>query len=215
MQPGNPSSPPNAPQEEPISQERKGFRHNWPIWMQQLPILRGPKPVENFQLVDMARLEELLKDADPAALQRIKDDIQYMDHELLRLFKQCDYQASLNQNSYRMFQLGYIVLAALAALIGSLQALSLNTTSGLLPWFGFAEAAVALIAVYMSTLISREPPLPRWMDNRRKAETLRREYFRYLMNLAPYDQVDGPDRRRMLSRRAADINRGVYPDFSQ
>lgn len=214
MQAKNPSSPPAA-QDEPISQQRKGFRHNWPIWMQQLPILVGPKPVDNFQLIDMARLETLLKGADPAVLQRIKDDIQHMDHELLRLFKQCDYQASLNQNSYRLFQLGYILLAALAALIGSLQALSLNSTSGLLPWFGFAEAAVALFAVYLSTLISREPPLPRWMDNRRKAETMRREYFRYLMNLAPYDQVDGADRRRLLARRAADINRGVYPDLSQ
>jgi hypothetical protein len=30
--------------------------------------------------------------------------------------------------------------------------------------------------------------------------------------MSPYDSVDGAERRMMLSARAADINRGVFPD---
>ena len=43
--------------------------------------------------------------------------------------------------------------------------------------------------------------------------TLRREYFRYLMRLEPYDGVeDRFDRETLLAKRAADINRGFFPE---
>jgi hypothetical protein len=177
-----------------------------------MPVWGGPKPDEDFQLIDPQQLNEVIKDFDPATRQRIMDDRNFMENEILRLFREVDYQAKLNQNSYRLYQIGYILLAALATLLGSLQALTLNTQTTWLPWLAFGETLVALFATYLSTLSSREPPMQRWLDNRTKAENMRREYFRYLMNLHPYDRLEGADRRRLLSRRAADIYRGVFPD---
>ncbi|NOG51295.1 MAG: hypothetical protein HND48_19125 [Chloroflexi bacterium] len=49
--------------------------------------------------------------------------------------------------------------------------------------------------------------------DRLKAEHLRREYFRYLMRLEPYDGIeDRFDRETLLAKRAADINRGFFPE---
>jgi hypothetical protein len=190
-------------------------RANWPAWAKELPRMRDPEPTQNFQLIDPKAMSEVLRDADPAAYKQIEDDLKFMEHELTRLFKDADLTAKINQNRYRLFQLGYILLAALAALFGSLQALTLNARNDLLPWLAFAETVVALFATYLATISGREPPLPAWLEARRKAESMRREVFRYLLNLKPYDAVDGPDRRRLLSRRAADINRGVFPDAAE
>jgi hypothetical protein len=71
---------------------------------------------------------------------------------------------------------------------------------------------VALLATFLATISGRESPLPIWLNNRRRAEQLRREYFRYLMNLPPYDSIEGYQRQMAASRRAADINRGVFPE---
>ena len=156
------------------------------------------------------------KNIDAAAIKRIETDMQFLEAELLRLFRDRDYEASMQQNRYRLVQIGYIVLAALATLFGSLQALALNSADNrLLPWMAFAETLVALIVTFLATVSGREPPLPLYLTNRRRAESLRREYFRYLMNLPPYDSVEGPQRRVMLSSRSADINRGVFPDEGQ
>ena len=37
MTTSNPSRP--APEEQPVSQEKKGFRESWPMWMKQMPRL--------------------------------------------------------------------------------------------------------------------------------------------------------------------------------
>lgn len=196
----------------PISPEKQGFRQNWPEWARQLPQFRFPKPDPNFQLIDRDRLAEVLKDSDPAQMQRIEHDLDFMEHECLRLFRERDYEAKMQQNRYRLYQLTYIVLAAIATLIGSLQALVLNTQPRAMPWLAFAETVVALIATFLATISGREPPLPLYLSNRRRAEGLRREYFRFLMDLPPYDCLDGPRRRMALSERSADINRGIFPD---
>jgi hypothetical protein len=217
-----PSTPPTpdadqATADVPITQGNAKSRANWFMWARELPRLGDPQPAtDDFQLIDPAALAEVMKDADPAARQRVQNDIKFMDHELLRLFREVDTQAKQNQNRYRLFQLGYIALAGAATLFGSLQALSLNTHRDWMPWLAFAETVIALVATYLATISGREPPLPRWLDNRRKAESMRREYFRYLLNLPPYDGVaEGPVRRRLLSQRAADINRGIFPEASE
>ncbi len=200
--------PPSA---EPVTQERKDFRKNWPVWAKQLPRWTFPQPNQTFQLIDLEKLETILKDADPQSAQQIRDDMAFLEHELLRFFRDRDYEASKEQNQYRKYQIGYIVLAASATLIGSVQALSLNNAPNLVPFFAFLETVIALLATFLATISGREPPLPLWLANRRRAESLRREYFRYLMNVPPYDGVSGFERRRLLSTRAADINRGVFP----
>lgn len=199
------ASTPGQSSEQPITQERRRGREHWPVWMRQFPYWEIKKP-ENFELIDPEKLERLLAHENPEAVARIKDDIAFMDHELLRLFRERDYEAKFNQNKYRLFQIGYMLLAALATLFGSLLALSMDSARGLVPWFALAETIVALLTTYLATISGRESPLQKWLVNRHKAEILRREYFRYLMNLKPYDGLNSLERRRTLSRRAAQIN---------
>ncbi len=220
-----PNPPPEAvPQAEkekidptPVTQEKRGFRSGWPAWAKQLPRLSFPAPPENFQLIDAAKLEAFFKEQGigTQTAQRIRDDINHMDHELLRLFRERDYEAAYHQNRYRMFQLLYIMLATLATLIGAFLALMLNANPNMVPILGFAETLVALSTTYLATVSGREPPLPLWMENRRKAEFLRREYFRYLMDLEPYTELEGFEREQRLSLRAARINRGYFPETTQ
>lgn len=199
------------PENAPISQEKTGFRKGWPEWIRQLPMRRFPPPKPDFQLIDQQQLDALMESvkADPQAVQRLKDDMQFLDHELLRLFRERDYQAKYEQNRYRTYQITYMLLAALATLVGSLLAVTLRSAPQLAPWFGFAETIIALLATYLATISGREAPLPRWIENRRRAEQLRREYYRYLMDLPPYDTLKGFERRKTLSLRAAQINRGT------
>lgn len=199
--------------DQPISQQKRGWRQGWPDWMRQLPRWNFPPPDEDFQLLDLKALEEVLKDQDPESVQRIREDIAFLDKELLRLFRERDYEASFEQNRYRLYQIMYMILAAIATLIGSILSLALTAAPSTVPFLAFAETIVALLTTYLATISGRESPLPRWLANRRKAEHLRREYFRYLMVLSPYDTVTGYNRERMLSVRAADINRGFYPEI--
>lgn len=198
------------------TQERKNFRKNWPSWIKQLPKNRFNPPNPNFQLIDRDGLLKVLGEhgAEQDAIDRIVEDMDFLDHELLRLFRDRDYGASNQQNRYRKYQIYFSVLAALATIIGAFQALAVNDWPNVMPWLAFGETVVALITTYIATISGREPPLPNWLTNRRHAEYLRREYFRYLMNLTPYDAIEGYERKQLLSIRAANINRGIYPDAS-
>lgn len=206
-----PKSP--APGSEAKTQGEKNFRQNWPDWAKQLPRVKfTAEPDPNFQLIDRAEMRQLLKDADPEAVRRLEEDMEFIDHELMRLFRQRDFEAAREQNRYRLYQLGFMALATVATVIGSFQALALNSITNLVPYLAFAETVVALLTTYLASISGREPPLPLWLQSRRRAEQMRREYFRFLMNIPPYDEVDGYERRVLLSKRAADINRGVASD---
>jgi hypothetical protein len=102
-----------------------------------------------------------------------------------------------------------MVLAASATVIGSFLAVSLNSAPDWVPFLGFLETIIAVMTTFLATVSANEPALPLWLENRRKAEQMRREYFRFLMDLAPYDGLDNYDRRRKLSVRVANINRGL------
>jgi hypothetical protein len=206
-------SPTMPTDSQPNTQGDKSFRRHMPAWIQELPTwrFRPEEPVIDSPLIDRATLDALLVDVDPDVVKRIKDDIQFLDYELLRLFRIRDYEAKKQQNRHRKYQISYLALATGAAALGSFQALAVATNPQLMQIFAFGETLIALFATYMATLGSREPPLNRWLDNRRRAEELRREYFLFLMNLAPYDALMGYERKVMLSKRAAEINRGVFP----
>jgi hypothetical protein len=197
------SVPPPKPPflDQPVTQEKRTGRQNWSVWMQQLPYptIKKPDPDNPFQLVDQTQLAGILASAEPAAVERIQEDIKFLDYELLRLFRDRDYDAKYNQNRYRLYQIGYMLLAALATLFGSLLALSIHSSPELVPVFSLAETVVALFTTYLSSISGRESPLQQWLQNRHKAEALRREYFRYLLNLPPYDGLDSILRRRTLS----------------
>ncbi len=208
---------PPAPTPPPISQEKPNFRKRLPEWIRQLPQRKMPPNDPNFQLIDPEKLLELLTGVEgtpleDAAIARLQEDMKFLEKELLTLFRDLDYNAKLQQNMYRQYQVSYMVLAAVATLLGSLLAVSLKDAPQLVPWFGFGETAVALFTAYLATISGREPPLPKWLASRSRAEHMRREYFRYLMDLAPYDELEGYERRHTLSIRAANINRGFFPE---
>jgi len=200
--------------ERPVTQGGgSNLRRKMAAWIQELPTFNFPSELDpNFQLIDPAKLEAALQSADPAARQRVMEDLVFLEHEILRLFRERDHEAKNQQNRYRLYQLVYIFLAALAGMIGSIQAIALSHSPNALPFWAFLETVVALIVTYLATISGREPPMPLWLTNRRRAEQLRREYFRYLMNMPPYDDLEGYQRQTELSKRVANINRGVYPE---
>jgi hypothetical protein len=206
---------------QPITAEKQGYRENWPAWAKQFPKWTFNQPNQEYQLIDRQQLREIFmkgkhKDdvAAKVALDKLEADMDFLDKELLRLFRARDYNASKNQNNYRLYQIGFASLAALATIIGSFQALAVNDAPDILPYLAFMETVVALFTTYLATISGRATPLPAWLENRRHAEYLRREYYRYLMDLEPYDGLSGFARKQQLSIRAANINRGIYPDAS-
>jgi len=202
------------PAPPPISQQRKDYRKNLAEWMRQLPQVSFPPQNPDFQLIDQKQLSDMLSQASLDAAQKIRDDLAVLEKEVLQLFRDRDYTAAKKQNQYRLIQIAFILLATVATLIGSFQALALNSVPANVPIWAFLETLVALVATYLATISGREPPLPEWLENRRRAESLRREYFRFLMDMPPYDVVDSYQRRGLVARRAANINRGLFPDES-
>ncbi|MCA9905055.1 MAG: DUF4231 domain-containing protein, partial [Anaerolineae bacterium] len=144
--------------------------------------------------------------------QRIQADIDFLGEELMRLYRDRDHNAAMQQNRYRLYQIGFTFLAMFAAVLGSFQSLALASYPRLMPLVALFETVVALGAVYLATISGREPPLPLWLRDRRRAEQMRREYFRFMLNLAPYDVMDVIKRQQTLSTRVADINRGDFPE---
>jgi len=199
---------------QPTTQAPVNFRRGQPEWVKELPqwpSFKPPKPDLTKQLIDPAELRQLLKDY-PDELTSIEADIQFMNHELLRLFLQRDHEAKYQQNRYRLYQISYLVLAAVAGALGAAQVLALAGNPDSVPIWSAAETIVALLVIFLATISGRAAPLPVWLANRRRAEQLRREYFRFLMHLPPYDEPILYRRQELLSERAADINRGVNPD---
>ena len=207
----------NAKVNQPATQgqpQRKRLRDYLQVWMHELPTypFRPADPDPNFQLIQDADWNAIKAQTDPETFAKMEADKAFLNEGLLRLFRERDHEAKKQQNRYRLLQIGFMVLAAIATMIGALQALSLSNDPTALPRLAFFETLVALLAAFLSALSGREPPLPIWLKNRRSAEQLRREYFRYLINLPPYDEIEGYQREVALSRRAADINRGVFPE---
>lgn len=207
-------SPPSNHSKEFASPKQSKYRGRQHPLLKELPFFtKFPSLDPKFSLINEEQLAAFFeREKIDAKIQAdIRADIDHMEHELLRMFRDRDYKAKLHQNRYRLYQILYIWLAALAGTLGAAQALSIDSNPGLVPLFAFIETVIAAFVAYLATVSGREPPLPEWLSNRRAAEQLRREFFRYLMHLPPYDRLDGYRRKLTLSQRAADINRGVYP----
>lgn len=221
--PPPPVSGSNPPLPASQGQKVRRRREGWAEWMRDLPLPRFPdKPEENFRLIDPAKLDALLANANENAAARIREDIEFLNAEMMTLFRDRDHNAKKEQNLYRAYQISYLALAGVATALGSFQAILLLNRPDVMPWIAFAETFVALLATFLATISGREPPMPRWLENRRRAEQLRREYFRFLVNLPPYDEEVSADevakgftyeikRKLLLSERIAEINRGAYP----
>src|SRR5688572_33331518 len=82
---------------QPRTQEKQGYRENWPAWAKQFPKWTFNKPNDEYQLIDRQQLRELFKTkqykddaAAQAALEKLEADMDFLDRELLRLFRMRD-----------------------------------------------------------------------------------------------------------------------------
>lgn len=207
----NAGTPPVQPV-SPVSQQATTNKRPVPEWRRRFPKLRTPPINTKFQLIDPDRLEEILKGMNQPAADRFRKDIQFLEQPLLRLFRERDHEAYVNQNTHRLFQLSFIGLSVLATLVGALLTLSLTSNATFSAFLGFIEAVIAAVTAALAALQGNRPPQALWLQNRLRAEYLRREYYRYLMNLEPYTSLEEVQRRRMLEMRAAEINMGVFPE---
>jgi hypothetical protein len=185
------------------------YREGWPQWMRDLPKLRfPPEPMIPFTLIEPDDQHEIEKDYGAEEIHVWKHDMDLLEQRLMRHFRTLNYQAAYHQNRYRVLQIMFMFLAFLATLVGSLLALSLNTNPHLVPILGLVDTILALITTYVATVGYRVDSHAAWLENRNRAEQLRREYFRFLLNLPPYDEKDGYERDSLLAQRAARIRVG-------
>jgi hypothetical protein len=201
---------------EPVSQEPERSRTRRlkrPAVLQEFPSW-NVTPREDFGFIDRDELEKILSDAPDDVKEEILADMHVLEIELLnRFFKERDFEATRHQNRYRRFQIIYITLAFIATILGSAQAYAIAADWDALTIIALLETVVALVATMVATISTSEPPFTQWIENRRIAEFLRQEYFRYLLRIDPYDRFTVKARRDMfLARRAAEINSGKYPE---
>jgi len=207
----NPTTGQTNPPPQPVSQQSKSTAKA-PAWRRRFPKLRADPINNNFQLLDPEKLESILQDLNPTAADRFRKDIQFLEQPLLRLFRERDHEAYVHQNTHRLFQLSFIILSVIATLAGALLTLTLTSSATFAAFLGFIEAVIAAITAALASLQGNRPPQALWLQNRLRAEYLRREYFRYLMNLEPYTSLEEVQRRRALEMRAAEINMGTFPE---
>lgn len=111
---------PTAPDLEPVPMPttQGPAPIDWgPTWMREMPQFFGFRPKEpqpDYQLIDRARLEKLLANYNAETREQILADLDYAEYDLLRLFRERDWAASYHQNRYRVVQIVYTLLAALA-----------------------------------------------------------------------------------------------------
>jgi hypothetical protein len=201
---------------EPVTQEPQkslSRRLRRPAMFQEFPGWKVT-PREDFGFIDKNELELILKDAPVDVKEEILADMHVLEIELLnRFFKERDFEATRHQNRYRRFQITYISLAFVATILGSAQAYAIAAWPEALTTIALMETVVALVATMVATISTSEPPFTEWIENRRIAEFLRQEYFRYLLRIDPYDGFAVKAKRDMfLARRAAEINSGKYPE---
>lgn len=198
----------------PASQGGSFFRRHLPVWLREMPRygpFRPAEPDPGFRLLNPDQLEQVLQGVPDVVRQEIYEDVDFLEYEVMRLFRERDHRAKRQQNSYRRQQINFLLLAILSTLIGSMQLISLSNQPERMPVFAFLETIISLLTAFLAALGGREPPQEQWLLNRRRAEELRREYFRFLTRVPPYDEISGYQRRMLLAQRAAEINRGMQP----
>ncbi|GAB4513063.1 MAG: hypothetical protein OHK0046_13450 [Anaerolineae bacterium] len=200
---------------KPVSQGTES-RAKWiPVWVRHLPKINFPtQPNPDFKLINEKVLNTLETEGVNADyINRLQSDMNDLEQELMRYFRELDHKAKRQQNGYRRYQIAVLMLATFATMIGSVQAIALSSNPAALPIWGAAEALVALFTVFVVQTRGPNTSLPEWLSNRRKTEQLRREYFRYLMYLPPYKR-DEPayERRQKLANRVADVYNEKFPE---
>ncbi|MBK8031369.1 MAG: DUF4231 domain-containing protein [Chloroflexi bacterium] len=172
----------HPPSQQVLPKTPANNRRRGGVLLQEMPYWRGFPPMdETFQLVSKEELRDYLRDEDPVAVREMESDVDFLEFELMRLFRERDYAAKLQQNRYRLYVIIFLLLAAFAAVFAVIiLALLILMQLQLIPFVALFETIVALLGIFLTTISGREPPLQLWLSYRRRAEQLRREYFRYL-----------------------------------
>ena len=201
---------------QPVQQTHKRrFRDRLPEWARYLPLLNFPKePLRDFSLLPPRELDRVMATHTPESAERLRADLEFAETRLMRHFISMDFDAKYHQNRHRLFQILFMFLAFFATLVGSFLALAVNSSPEIVPILGLFDTLVALVTTYVATIAYRVDSHGMWLERRQRAEQLRREYFRFLLDLAPYDTVDDIERRRLFAQRAASIRVGEAIDDS-
>lgn len=207
------SIPKTTPTAHPITQDKNpGSRDRWPAWMKELPSWVSIQSKPKFRLIDREQLKVILDKASLVDVGRFTADLDFLEQEMGESYVEWDRKAKIAQNRYRRNQINYVLLAMIATIVGSFQAVVVGHDPTLLRTLGLIETVIAVFAVFLSTGFNAIPPLPEWIKHRRRTESLRQEYFRFLMHQAPYDEAPSDlERQGLLRARVGDINSGKFP----
>jgi hypothetical protein len=184
--------------------------------MKELPSWVPIKSRRKFSLIDRDHLKIILDKASPDDAARFTADLDFLEQEMGESYVEWDREAKVAQNRYRRNQINNILLAMVATIVGSFQAVVVGHDATLLRWLGLIETVIAVFAVFLSTGFNAIPPLPEWIKQRRRTESLRQEYFRFLMHQTPYDEAPSDlERQGLLRARVGDINSGKFPSIEK
>jgi hypothetical protein len=179
-------------------------------WAQELPRRSYPPFDPTSTIIDRAELQNVLADIAPEVTQSIVDDLDFLEENLVPLFRSRHYEARRELNRYRFNQLIISVVALTMILMSVLQLVALISAIQFLLVAAFLTTLVALTLTFLTTLVSRsQSPVISWLTNQRRAEALRREYYRFVLDLPPYHNLRDLKRKKLLAVRAADIDQGI------
>jgi Protein of unknown function (DUF4231) len=160
-------------------------RRRVPAMLRRLPSFNRPKPTPI--------VEPSAADAFP----ELRDDLVFLDENLVPEFIESDLAALREQNRHRRQQLLLVAAGSLGAVLGAVQAAFVDVK-----WPGLLVTLVAVLSAVFAQRVQHGQALPRYLDERAKAERLRSVYFQYLVGVERYR---GRDRRQRLRDDVAQL----------
>jgi hypothetical protein len=158
-----------------------------PAMLRRLPILNRPGPPS---IVD-AQARELFP--------TLREDLDFLDRWLVPHFAECDLAAQRQQNRHRREQLLLVAAGSVGAVLGAVQA-ALDDVE----WPGLLVTLVAVLSAVFAQRVQHGQALPRYLDERARAERLRSVYFQYVVGVERYR---GVQRRQRLRDDVAELMR--------
>lgn len=168
-----------------IERMQEPARRRVPAMLRRLPSLDRPKPTP---IVDAEVMDEF-----PA----LRKDLEFLEENLVPEFIECDLASLREQNRHRRQRLLLVVAGSVGAVLGAVQAALENVT-----WPGLLVTLVAVLSAVFTQRVQHGRALPRYLDERAKAERLRSVYFQYLVGVRRYT---GDDRRQRLRDDVAQL----------
>jgi hypothetical protein len=121
----------------------------------------------------------------------LREDLDFLDEWLVPRFAECDLKAQLEQNRHRREQLLLVGAGSLGAVLGALQAALAEVK-----WPGLLLSLVAVLSAVFAQRVQHGQALPRYLDERARAERLRSLYFQYVVRVERYRTTNRRQRLR-------------------